>query len=109
MPRPYVDATSVFVPASGLKSCSAVTGASGRNPDTPGPGAGPTSVQLAGAVRLTKTPTPVPAHTTPACKSTANAFPGTSGSPAGPVDDQSVQLAPAFAVFHTCDVGNDGV
>ena len=38
MPRPYVDATSVFVPASGLKSCSAVTGASGRNPDTPGPG-----------------------------------------------------------------------
>src|SRR6202140_3310823 len=50
MPRPYVDATSVFVPASGLKSCSAVTGASGRNPDTPGPGAGPTSAQPAFAV-----------------------------------------------------------
>ena len=61
MPRPYVDATSVFVPASGLNICNAVTGASGRNPDTPGPGAGPTSVQLAVVVELTKTPTSVPA------------------------------------------------
>jgi hypothetical protein len=61
MPRPYVDATRDFVPASGLKSCSAVTGAFGRNPDTPGPGVGPTSAQLAIVVELTKTPTSVPA------------------------------------------------
>src|ERR1035438_6569175 len=46
MPRPYVDATNVFVPPSGLNICIALMGAFGRNPVTPGPGEGPTSVQL---------------------------------------------------------------
>src|ERR1035438_2133864 len=109
MPRPYVDATSVFVNALGLKICSAVTGAFGRNPDTPGPGAGPASAQLAAAVELTKTPTSVPAYTIPACASTSNAFTGLSGNSVAPVPVQSVQLAPAFEVFHTCDVGYPAV
>src|ERR1700674_525285 len=45
----------------------------------------------------------------PVCEPTSNTVTGASGSPVGPVDVQSVQLAPAFAVFHTCDVGYDGV
>src|ERR1035441_176159 len=47
-------------------------------------------------------PTSVPASTSPA-------FTGASGTAAEPVPVQSVQLAPAFAVFHTCEVGNPGV
>jgi hypothetical protein len=42
-------------------------------------------------------------------ESTSNAFTGASGNSVAPVPVQSVQLAPAFVVFHTCDAGYAGV
>ena len=99
IPRPYVDARNNCCPPE-LKTPRAVTARLGRNPGKSVLGFGPSSVQLAADVALPKTPTSVATYTCSNPGYTTTAFAGESGRLAV----KSVQVEPAFVVFHTWPV-----